>query len=69
LSSAQKDALAAAYDQVCHSPLLPFPQMAHDTVRRDIDTAIAQVLGLPDFSVLRDLLAQEPVVCLKPCWR
>ena len=33
---------------------------------RDIDTAIAQVLGLPDFSVLRDLLAQEPVVCLKP---
>ena len=30
-----------------------------------IDTAIAQALDLPDFSVLRELLAQEPVVCLK----
>ncbi|HZA21565.1 MAG TPA: hypothetical protein VFA32_03000, partial [Dehalococcoidia bacterium] len=66
LSSVQKDAMAAAYDQLCQSPLLPFPQMAQDPVRRDIDKAIAQVLGLPDFSVLRDLLAQEPVVCLKP---
>jgi hypothetical protein len=69
LSSIQKDDLAAAYDQLCQNPLLPFPQMAQDPVRRDIDNAIAQVLGLPDFSVLRELLAQEPVVCLKPCWR
>ena len=31
-----------------------------------IDDTVAKVLGLPDFSVLRELLAQEPVVCLKP---
>ncbi len=66
LGAEQRQALAAAYDRLCQQPLLPFPQMAEDPVRAEIDSAIAIALGLPDFSILRQLLAQEPVVCLKP---
>ena len=66
ISKEQKQSLAFAYDQVCNQSLLPFPQMAQDPTRKAIDDAVAQALGLPDFSILRELLAQEPVVCLKP---
>jgi hypothetical protein len=65
LSPEQLAALAETYDQVCQKPLLPFPQMASDPVRAEIDNSIAQTLGLRDFSVLRTLLGQEPVVCVK----
>ncbi len=65
LSPEQQNALAAAYDDVANDALQPFPMMNNDTVRATIDGAIAKALGLPDFSVLRTLLAQEPVVCLR----
>jgi hypothetical protein len=39
--------------------------MAHDDVRAEIDHAIAEALNLPDFSVLRTMLAREPVVCME----
>ncbi|MFH1560598.1 MAG: hypothetical protein ABID84_04230 [Chloroflexota bacterium] len=65
LAPAQKQALVAAYDRLCQQSLLPFPQMASDPTRRAIDEAIAQTLGLPDFGILRELLAREPVVCLQ----
>ena len=45
--------------------LKTFPEMDVDEVRARIDAAISQALGLPDFSILRRLLAQEPVVCLR----
>lgn len=66
LTTAQRQELAGAYDRLCREPLLPFPQMAQDPVRKAIDEAIAQALGLPDYSVLRELLAREPIVCLRP---
>lgn len=66
LSATQRQELADAYDRLCQQPLLPFPQMACDPVRAAIDTAVAQALGLPDFGILRDLLAREPIVCLQP---
>jgi hypothetical protein len=56
--------LAAAYDAVCNQGLRPFAEMGTDPVRERIDTAFAQALGLPDISVLRVMLAREPVVCL-----
>jgi hypothetical protein len=65
LSAGQLGELAGAYDEVCREELRPFPEMAADTVRARIDAAVAQALNLPDFSVLRRLLAQEPVVCLR----
>jgi len=58
--------LVSAYDALSTRTLLPFPQMATDPVRQAIDDAISSALGLPDLSVLRTLLAQEPVVCLRP---
>ena len=65
LSPEQQNALVAAYDDVANDALQPFPTMNSDTVRAAIDAAIAKALGLPDFSILRTLLAQEPVVCLR----
>jgi len=65
LSAGQLEELAAAYDEVCREELRPFPEMAEDPVRAKIDAAVAQALNLPDFSILRRLLAQEPVVCLR----
>lgn len=64
LTEIQLKKLAAAYDKIAKKPLQPFPQMATDPVREEIDSAIADALHLPDFSILRKLLAQEPVVCL-----
>jgi hypothetical protein len=60
LLSNQARSLASTYDRLATQRLEPFPCMATDMVR----AAIAEALGLPDFSVLRTLLAQEPVVCL-----
>ncbi|MBW1947445.1 MAG: hypothetical protein JRI33_05840 [Deltaproteobacteria bacterium] len=65
LSEDQLKILSEAFDEVAEIPLLTFPEMAADPVRARIDTAVAEALGLPDFSILRQLLAREPVVCLK----
>jgi len=65
LSEKQINVLSTAYDELAEKPLLTFPEMAEDPVRAMIDAAVMQGLNLPDFSVLRRLLAQEPVVCLR----
>lgn len=65
LTPDQLTVLASAYDEVCRENMQPFPQMAADPVRARIDAAVAEALGLPDFSVLREMLAREPVVCLQ----
>jgi hypothetical protein len=65
LGATQKRLLVDAYDILSTQILLPFPQMANDPVRQAIDVAISKALGLPDLSVLRNLLGQEPVVCLR----
>jgi hypothetical protein len=36
-----------------------------DAVRAEIDASIARALHLPDFAVLREMLAKEPGVCMK----
>jgi len=65
LSADQLAALADAYDRVCEQPLQPFPHMAEDAVRAEIDAAIAQALNLPDYSILRTMLGREPVVSMQ----
>lgn len=57
--------LVDAYNTLSNQPLLPFPKMATDPLRQAIDVSISKALGLPDLSILRKLLAQEPVVCLR----
>lgn len=66
LTERQRRALADGYDRLSGETLLPFPQMDRDPVRGEIDEAIRSTLRLPDFGVLRELLAREPVVCLRP---
>ena len=56
--------LAQTFDQLAEKALLPFSEMATDPVRAKIDEAVASALGLPDFSILRQLLAREPILCL-----
>jgi hypothetical protein len=56
--------LAEAYDQVADNSLLTLAEMDCDTTRRAIDESLGEVLGLPDLSILRDLLAREPIVRL-----
>jgi hypothetical protein len=58
--------LAQAFDALSGQPLLPLPQMAADPVRAKIDAAVAQALGLPDLTPLREQLAREPVISLQP---
>jgi len=65
LTTAQLKILTSAYDKLCNKTLKSLPEMAEDPVRAEIDKAIAKALNLPDFSILRTLLAKEPVVCLK----
>ena len=65
LTAAQLKELASAYDALSKETLQPFPMMDEDPVRAKIDEALCKVLDLPDLSVLRTLLAQEPIVCLK----
>jgi hypothetical protein len=65
LSAEQLSTLAAAYDRISERELKPLPEMAADEVRAEIDLTVAAALNLPDFSVLRALLAREPVVCMK----
>jgi hypothetical protein len=62
LTREQLSVLAATYDRICDSELQPLPNMATDEVRAEIDAAMAPTLKLPDFSILRTMLAREPVV-------
>jgi len=64
LSKSQLTKLNKTYDLITQSPLESFPEMYHDPVRAEIDKNISDVFGLPDLSVLRQLLSQEPIICL-----
>lgn len=56
--------LAKAFDEACDRTVGPFGQMASDPVRAEIDAAVCKALHLPDISILRTLLAQEPILSL-----
>ena len=58
-------ALADGFDDLLKADLLPFPQMATDPIRKQIDQVVAKALGLPNLSPIRTVLSREPFVCLK----
>jgi hypothetical protein len=60
LSQEQLGILEAAYDELSKEPLAPLAQLASDPVRQKIDEAISDVLRLPSFRPVRELLAREP---------
>lgn len=65
LTETQLDQLSNTYDEICNSEIQSFPFMSDDSVRSKIDTAISTIFNLPDLSILRIMLAREPVVCMK----
>ncbi|MCS7192006.1 MAG: N-6 DNA methylase [Armatimonadetes bacterium] len=66
LTQQQLKHLADPFDRLSEQPLQPLSQLADDPVRKAIDDAISEVLGLPDLTPLRLQLAREPILTLKP---
>ena len=61
-SPQQLAALDQLFDEVAEMEFLRLPEMAECPARRALDDGLSDVLDLPDLSVLRTLLASEPVV-------
>lgn len=55
--------LVKAYDAIATKAFGTLPEAAHDETRIGTDAAISKILGLPDLSALREMLAREPVIC------
>ena len=62
LTAGQLQGLVDLFEQVEKMEFERLPQMADCPARRALDDGISSILGLPDLSRLRDLLATEPVV-------
>jgi type I restriction-modification system DNA methylase subunit len=60
--------VASAFDAIADNQLQPFPNLEKDEVRIQIDGAICGAFGLPDLAPIRTLLANEPIVSLKPLY-
>ena len=59
-----RDGLAGAYETLKDETLLPFPQMNEDPIRRQLDDAVTEALGLDAewVSQVRRALSEEPSV-------
>jgi hypothetical protein len=53
--------LASLFDKIADRQILPFPEMADDPVREEIDAEISTLLNLPSLRGLRQLLSREPI--------
>ena len=62
LSPAQTQGLSDLFDGLAVAEFERLPGMQHCPARRSLDDGVSRILGLPDLSKLRDLLASEPVV-------
>ena len=62
ISESQLQALADLFDELVNEEFERLPAMAECAARRRLDEGMAEILGLPDLSGLRRLLASEPVV-------
>ena len=62
ISESQLQALTDLFDELADEEFERLPAMAECGTRRRLDEGMAEILGLPDLSGLRRLLATEPVV-------
>ena len=62
LSPVQREGLSDLFDQLADAEFERLPGMAYCPARRSLDDGVSKILGLPDLSKLRDMLASEPVV-------
>ena len=56
------------YERLKGQEFLAYSKMSDDPARKDLDTSLSKILGIPDFSTLRLLLGQEPIVTAKSLW-
>ncbi len=62
LSLAQLEGLSDLFDQLADAEFERLPSIANCSAHRSLDDGISRILGLPNLTKLRDLLASEPVV-------
>ena len=62
LSQTQLQSLSDLFDGLAEAEFERLPGMATCSTRRSLDDGISRILGLPNLTKLRDLLASEPVV-------
>ena len=62
LSDDQLARLAGLFDELADAQFERLPDMTHCPARIALDDGLSDILGLPDLSTLRHLLATEPVV-------
>ena len=62
LSPSQLKAMADLFDELAEEEFERLPAMRECQTRRALDDGLSRILGLPDLSPLRTLLATEPVV-------
>lgn len=60
LDSARKE-----LDRLSNLELGPFAEIGQDTGRAEIDEFMAELFGMPSFTVLREMLGKEPLLTLK----
>ena len=60
LTAKQLSNLEKTYDLVSANELAPIAQLDLDPVRKKIDDSLSKILGLPDLTPIRALLAREP---------
>ncbi len=65
LTKSQLRQLSQLFDEMAEAEFERLPRMADCPARRRLDDGVSEVLGLPDLSNLRRLLASEPVVSNK----
>ena len=58
----QLQALSALFDELAEMEFMRLQEMADCPARRALDDGLSRILGLPDMSALRRMLATEPVV-------
>jgi hypothetical protein len=64
--TAEQLRMAGTFDDLAKKPLEPLPRLREDRTRQAVDEALCRVLGLPDLGELRQQLASEPILALKP---
>ena len=62
LTAEQLQRLSELFDEIAEMEFERLPGMAECPARSALDEGLADVLGLPDLTGLRELLATEPVV-------
>ena len=66
LNANQTSILDNLWTQVQNCDLSPFTEISLDPIRKCIDDAFSQVLGIPQLDELRNMLSREPMISMQP---